>query len=142
MSIPDETCAVWRDLLGFFLGLPRETPAHPMEAKKELAGAAVRRFHGEGAAVSARADFEAKFSKKDLSSAEMESFRPSAAQLSVAKLVQETKAIASNSEARRLITQGGVKLDGAKLPDPQAEVTLASGQVLQVGKKTFFRIQL
>jgi len=72
----------------------------------------------------------------------MESFRPSAAQLSVAKLVQETKAIASNSEARRLITQGGVKLDGAKLPDPQAEVTLTSGQVLQVGKKTFFRIQL
>jgi tyrosyl-tRNA synthetase len=142
MSIPDETCAVWRDLLGSFLGLPRETPAHPMEAKKELASAAVRRFHGEGAAVSARADFEAKFSKKDLSSAEMESFRPSVAQLSVAKLVQETKAIASNSEARRLITQGGVKLDGAKLPDPQAEVTLTSGQVLQVGKKTFFRIQL
>jgi tyrosyl-tRNA synthetase len=142
MSISDETCAVWRDLLGSFLGLPRETRAHPMEAKKELAGVAVRRFHGEGAAVSARADFEAKFSKKDLSSAEMEPFRPSTAQLSVAKLVQETKAIASNSEARRLITQGGVKLDGAKLPDPQAEVTLTSGQVLQVGKKTFFRIQL
>jgi tyrosyl-tRNA synthetase len=101
-------------------------------------GIRLSRRDGDGA----RADFEAKFSKKDLSSAEMEPFRPSTAQLSVAKLVQETKAIASNSEARRLITQGGVKLDGAKLPDPQAEVTLTSGQVLQVGKKTFFRIQL
>ena len=142
MSIPDETCAVWRDLLGSFLGLPHETPAHPMEAKKELAAAAVRRFHGEEAARSARTDFEAKFSKKDLSSAEMESFRPSTSILSVAKLVQETKSVASNSEARRLITQGGVKLDGNKLADPQAEISLQTGQVLQVGKKTFFRISL
>jgi tyrosyl-tRNA synthetase len=142
MSIPDETCALWRDLLGSFLGLPKECPAHPMEAKKELAAATVRRFHGDEAATTARNDFESKFSKKDLSSAEMESFRPSSPTLSVAKLVQETKAIASNSEARRLITQGGVKLDGNKLPDPQAEISLRSGQVLQVGKKTFFRIAL
>ncbi|NCX47474.1 MAG: tyrosine--tRNA ligase [Verrucomicrobia bacterium] len=107
MSIPDETCALWRDLLGSFLGLPKE-----------------------------------KFSKKDLTTAEMNSFRPSSATLSVAKLIQETKALPSNSEARRLITQGGVKLDGAKLDDPQAEISLKSGQVLQVGKKTFLRITL
>ena len=142
MSIPDETCALWRDLLGSFLGLPKESPAHPMESKKELAAAAVRRFHGESAATSARSDFEAKFSKKDLTTAEMDSFRPSSATLSVAKLIQETKALPSNSEARRLITQGGVKLDGAKLDDPQAEISLKSGQVLQVGKKTFLRITL
>jgi tyrosyl-tRNA synthetase len=142
MSIPDETCALWRDLLGTFLGLPQETPSHPMEAKKELAAAAVRRFHGDAAATSARSDFEAKFSKKDLSSAEMEFFRPSASTLSVAKLVQETGVIASNSEARRLITQGGVKLDGEKIADPKAEISLKAGQVLQIGKKTFLRIQL
>jgi tyrosyl-tRNA synthetase len=72
----------------------------------------------------------------------MDSFRPSSTTLSVAKLIQETKAFPSNSEARRLITQGGVKLDGAKLADPQAEISLKSGQVLQVGKKTFLRITL
>ena len=142
MSISDETCSLWRDLLGPFLGLPNETPSHPMEAKKELAAAAVRRFHGDAAATSARSDFEAKFSKKDLSSAEMESLQPSASTLSVAKLVQETGAIVSNSEARRLITQGGVKLDGEKIADPKAEISLKTGQVLQVGKKTFFRIKL
>jgi tyrosyl-tRNA synthetase len=142
MSITDETCAVWRDLLGPFLGLPKEVPAHPMEAKKELAAGAVRRFHGEPAAQAARADFDAKFSKKDLSSAEIPSFRPSAAKLLVAKLVQETGAISSNSEARRLITQGGIKLGSEKLTDPKAEVSLVAGQILQVGKKTFFRIQL
>jgi tyrosyl-tRNA synthetase len=113
-----------------------------MEAKKELAAAVVRRFHDETAASSARTDFEAKFSKKDLSSAEMPFFRPSAQKLSVAKLVQETGAVPSNSEARRLITQGGIKLEGEKCTDPKAEVTLAVGQILQVGKKTFFRIQL
>ena len=142
MSVTDETCAVWRDLLGSFLGLPREVPAHPMEAKKELAGGVVRRFHGEALAASARSDFEAKFSKKDLSTAEMPSFRPSAPKLPVAKLVQETGAVPSNSEARRLITQGGIKLGGEKLSDPKAEVSLVAGQILQVGKKTFFRIQL
>jgi len=142
MSVTDETCAVWRDLLGSFLGLPHEAPTHPMEAKKDLAGGVVRRFHGAEAATAARADFEAKFSKKDLSSAEMPSFRPSAAKLSVAKLVQETGAVPSNSEARRLITQGGIKLEGEKLSDPKAEVSLSAGQILQVGKKTFFRIQL
>ena len=142
MSVTDETCAVWRDLLGAFLGLPHEVPAHPMEAKKELAAGVVRRFHGESAATSARADFDAKFSKKDLSSAEMPSFRPSATKLSVAKLVQETGAVPSNSEARRLITQGGIKLEGEKLTDPKAEVSLSAGQILQVGKKTFFRIHL
>jgi len=142
MSVTDETCAVWRDLLGTFLGLPHEVPAHPMEAKKELAAGVVRRFHGAEAATAARADFDAKFSKKDLSSAEMPSFRPSAAKLLVAKLVQETGAVPSNSEARRLITQGGIKLEGEKLSDPKAEVSLTAGQILQVGKKNFFRIQL
>ena len=141
MSITDETCAVWRDLLGSFLGLPKEVPAHPMEAKKELAAGVVGRFHGVEAATAARADFDAKFSKKDLSSAEMPSFRPSAAKLSVAKLVQETGAVPSNSEARRLITQGGIKLESEKLTDPKAEISLSAGQILQVGKKTFFRIQ-
>ena len=142
MSVTDETCSVWRDLLGSFLGLPREVATHPMEAKKELAAGVVRRFHDEDAATSARADFEAKFSKKDLSSAEMPSFRPSAPKLSVAKLVQETGAVPSNSEARRLITQGGIKLGGEKLSDPKAEVSLSAGQVLQIGKKTFLRICL
>jgi tyrosyl-tRNA synthetase len=113
-----------------------------MEAKKELAAGAVRRFHGDPAAQAARSDFEAKFSKKDLSSAEMPPFRPSAAKLSVAKLVQETGAVPSNSEARRLITQGGIKLAGEKLSDPKADVSLSVGQILQVGKKTFFRIHL
>lgn len=140
MSIPDETCSAWRDLLGSFLQLSAAAPSHPMESKKELAAAAVRRFHGEASAISARADFEAKFSKKDLSSAEMASFSPSAPALTVAKLVQETGILTSNSEIRRLITQGGIKLDGQKLADPQSEVTLKTGQVLQIGKKTFLRI--
>ena len=142
MSVTDETCSVWRDLLGSFLGLPHEVPSHPMEAKKELAAGVVRRFHGVEAATAARADFDAKFSKKDLSSAEIPSFRPSASKLSVAKLVQETGAIPSNSEARRLITQGGIKLDSEKLTDPKVEVSLSQGQILQVGKKIFLRIHL
>ncbi|NCZ53650.1 MAG: hypothetical protein EBY81_07130 [Verrucomicrobia bacterium] len=66
----------------------------------------------------------------------------SVALMNLLRLARITGDAQFDTEARRLITQGGVKLDGTKLADPQSEITLTSGQVLQVGKKTFFRILL
>ena len=119
-----------------------QDPAEVEATSKLNTGIAAEAAAAERADAQARADFEAKFSKRDLSSAELPFFRASAPKLSVAKLVQETGAVPSNSEARRLITQGGVKLEGEKLADPKAEISLSAGQILQIGKKTFFRIQL
>ncbi|MDR2463287.1 MAG: tyrosine--tRNA ligase [Verrucomicrobiales bacterium] len=142
MSISDGTMANWRGLIGANYGLSPSAPAHPMEAKKQLAAAIVRRFHGAAAADGARADFELKFSKKDLRAADLTEFTVSENPVWIVKLLQELKAVASGGEARRLIQQGGVKLNGEKLLDPKATLTINGGEVLQAGKKFFARLKI
>jgi len=48
--------------------------------------------------------------------------------------------VSSRNEARRLITQGAVKLNGEKLTDPEAKAEMSTGDLLEVGKKRAFRI--
>lgn len=141
LSISDETMKEWREMLGPFYNLPSTTPDHPMVAKKELGHAIVARYHGKDAADAAQADFEAKFSKKDLSTAEMPEITVTSPTDPI-KLVLEVKAAPSSSEARRLITQGAVKLDGEKVTDLKASLTIKPGQVLQCGKKFFARLKV
>lgn len=142
MSISDETMKVWRPMLGAAYGLSASAPEHPMEAKKELAMAIIRRFHGEEAARSAREDFETKFSKRDLAQAELEEKSIPENPIWIVKLLQDLGATPSGSEARRLIQAGAVSLDGEKISDPKANLTLTSTpQVLKVGKKFFIKIK-
>ncbi len=56
-------------------------------------------------------------------------------------LLLEIGAVGSNSEARRLITQGAVKIDGAKITDPKSEIAAYKGMVIQVGKLKYWRIK-
>lgn len=139
MSISDETMAEYRRVLGPFYGLPAEAPDHPMEAKKELAEAIVRRFHGEEAGKQARADFEAKFSRRDLSQADIPEKTVSESPIWIVKLLVEIGAVTSNSDARRRIKDGAVKIDGERLTDEKAQIT-PEGQTLTCGKKFFAKI--
>lgn len=117
--------------------------AHPMFLKKKLARAIIARYHGPEAAAAAQADFEAKFSKKDLSTAEMPEFTLSQNPQNIIKLLLEIKAAPTSSEARRLLQQGAVKLDGEKVTtDPKSDITIRSGQVIQCGKKFFARLKV
>jgi len=126
MSISDELMVRWYKLLF------NDQPAgHPMEAKKNLARRIVEQYHGAAAGPQAVAEFEKRFSKKDYSNA---------AELSVptgiwiVELVEKTGQFKSRSEIRRLIQQGGVTLDGAKITDDNERVTLHTGQILKAGK--------
>jgi tyrosyl-tRNA synthetase len=56
------------------------------------------------------------------------------------KLVTLAGFASSNGEARRLVEQGAVSIDGEKVEDPAARVTLAGGETLRVGKRRFGRI--
>lgn len=141
MSISDETMANWWALLGPAYGLPDPAPEHPMERKKQLAAAVVRRFHGPEAAAAARADFEQKFSKKDLTTAELQEYRVAENPIWIIKLLQDCGAAASGSEARRLVAQGAVKLDGERVPNDKFQATLRDGMILQSGKKFFRRLR-
>lgn len=128
MSISDELMARWYPLL---LGRPLGHE-HPMEAKKALAHAIVEQYHGRAAADAARAEFEQKFSKRDYS--EVANILQTPAEIGLVELVEKTGRFKSRSEIRRLIEQGGVSLDGTKITDPKARLTVRSGQILKAGK--------
>jgi tyrosyl-tRNA synthetase len=109
---------------------------HPKTAKVDFAKEIVARFHGPAASEKAAEAFEARFAKKDLRVDELPVVQLPVGDdglVQIVKLLVDAQMAASNSEARRLIVQGGVKVDGVKLADPKA--TLCAGNyVVQVGK--------
>ncbi len=142
MSITDALMARYYDLL-----LCEVVPSdlHPMEAKKQLAARIIARYHGDEAGMRAREDFESRFSKKDLSNVELPELPLSGVQPDIVSVViagyshcfQITK---SRGDARRLVEQGSIQIDGEKLSDPKSTPSLAAGQVLKLDKTRSVRI--
>jgi tyrosyl-tRNA synthetase len=111
---------------------------HPMEAKKKLAAAIVERYHGPTAAADAAANFAAVFSKKT-NPDDMEESRVSPEPLDVVELLLKMECAASKNEARRLVEQGGVQLDGRKLALGE-KISVTQPMVLKVGKRRFKKL--
>ena len=112
---------------------------HPKEAKKRLAKIFVARFHSEPAAVTAEEEFESTFSKGNLPE-EIKLFKLKEKEMPLTKLLVETKLASSVAEAKRLIGQGGVRVDGEAVKDEKAIVNLISEKVVNVGKRKFARV--
>jgi len=113
---------------------------HPMTAKKGLAEAITDRFAGEGEGKRAREGFEKVFSQRQ-NPDDMPALRVTGESVSILDLVVLAGTVPSKSEARRLISQGGVSVGGKKFTDSAAKVAIESGSVLQIGKRTFFKLQ-
>lgn len=113
---------------------------HPMEAKKQLAEAITDRFAGAGEGRKARDGFEKVFSKRE-NPDDAPTLRVSGDPISVLDLVVLANTVPSKSEAKRLITQGGVSVGGKKLTDPAEKVSVEAGSVLQIGKRGFFKLE-
>ncbi|MGE6759541.1 tyrosine--tRNA ligase [Corallococcus interemptor] len=127
--------------------LERETRlglAHPKTVKVAFAQEMAARFQGEEAGRKAAEDFEKRFAKKELSTEDLPLVEVSLAgaeKLLVTKLLPETKFVASATEARKMMAQGGVKVNGEKITDPKAE--LGAGEyTVQVGKLKVTRVKL
>lgn len=146
MSIPDTLMQTYYDLLTAEDGAKvaaavREGALHPKEAKLRLAAAIVTDFYGAAQARAERDDFERVFKEKQTPEAPSD-LHIDVASIGAAELVKRSGAAASSSEAFRLIQQGGVTLDGAKLSDPKAPIQLTDGAILKVGKRSFYRLRL
>lgn len=119
---------------------------HPRDAKMALARAIVRLYHGEEAARAAEDEFRRVFQERaqpeDIPGVTVPAAELRDGRISAARLLVVTATAPSGSEARRLVAQGGVELDGHRLTDPQAEVEVRAGQVLRVGKRRFVRLQI
>jgi tyrosyl-tRNA synthetase len=145
MSIPD------RVLLDFFTLVTRYGPdqiaalerglaegtLHPMQAKKDLAYEIVSMYHGDEAAAAAADHFGRVFQSGQLPS-EMP-VHGLDAPINVVDLLVQAGLTRSKSEARRLVQQGGVRLDGEQIQDI-ARIVDVEG-VLQVGKRKFVQVK-
>jgi tyrosyl-tRNA synthetase len=141
MSIPDTLTEKYLRLVS---GLPadeieRVLALKPRDAKAALARRLVKRLHGEEAAVRAEEDFDRRFRRRELP-IEVADMHPAPPQRrDIINVLIDTHRAASRSAARRVIDQGGVRVDGTKV-GPDFE--FASDAILQVGKSMPIRVQV
>jgi tyrosyl-tRNA synthetase len=135
MRIPDEQLPEWWRLVA-----ERELPAgDPMEAKLELARLIVRRSHGDQAAEAAEAHFTRVVREGGAPEEVPELALPAGDPVHLPALIASGFDI-STSEARRMIAQGGVKVDGEVVGELDVSRGALDGVLLQVGKRRFARL--
>ncbi|MEP0765683.1 MAG: tyrosine--tRNA ligase [Fimbriimonadia bacterium] len=120
---------------------------HPMEVKKRLAREITTIYHSQAEALAAEEQWLTQYSKREGPTEVPEADIPAAAirdgRVSLAALIAGLGLASSNGEARRLIQQGGVQLDGERISDPMATLLPVdlSGKVLKVGKHHYRRMR-
>lgn len=115
-------------------------PFHPMQIKKALARAIVTEYHDAQASERAEEHFEKVVQRKEIPD-EIPLITFVDAAVPLVELISSCAAI-SKTEARRLVDQGAVKLEGVKLSDSASQIELATDEkTLQVGKRKFFRVK-
>jgi len=150
MSISDPLMREWVGLLGFGrwadldepLGAVEQGGGDPLALKQELARRLVARFHGEQAGDAAAEHFQRVVRERALPDEIPEhTFEAPDGELGLLDAIVKLGFASSNSEARRLIAQGGVRLDDERARD--ASRRLAPGSyLLKVGKRKLARVQV
>jgi len=141
MSISDELMARYYQLV---LGRDLPKDANPLEAKKQLAFEIVQTYHSSAVAEKTLSDWNSRFSEKRLNEADLPQFGATtdeAVAIVSAAYSQGFAIKKSRANASRLIKQGSVQLDGSKIVDPKAKVSLRSGQILRLDKTHAVRIE-
>lgn len=98
-------------------------------------------YHSEKAAKDAQVEFERVFQKKELPSA-MENIKYQSNSQNIIDLLVKNNLSSSRSEAKRLIEQGSVDIDGETIKDFQKPVNVKNGSIIRVGKRKFAKINL
>lgn len=150
MSISDDLMWRYFELLSFrgtadiaALRAQVEAGLNPRDAKFELARELVARFHGAAVGDSAQADFVRRFRDGGLPS-DLETVVLASPErgLDIVHLLRGATLVASNSEAVRMIEQGGVRIDGERIASRDVILPVGSNVVVQVGKRRFKRVKL
>jgi tyrosyl-tRNA synthetase len=116
--------------------------ANPRDLKRRLARELVALYHTAEAARSAEEEFDRIFIKKDMPDEIPElTFTAESNTVGILRLLTESKLASSNSDARRLIEQGGVSVDGNKIEDYNAMIDIRRGVIVKVGKRKFVKIR-
>ena len=150
MSISDELMWRYFDLLSFKdsaeidnLKKDQKNGENPRNIKFILAQEIVERFHGEKKSKSALNEFLNRFQKGNIpTNIEDISLTLRKDELTLSRVLKDSKLTSSTSEALRMIKQGAVKIDGEKVLDSDHKIALNEEQIYQVGKKRFRRIKI
>ncbi len=150
MSISDEMMWRYFDLLSFrsneeLAGFKQRVAdgENPRDIKFLLCEEIVERFHDRASAVSARETFIARFSggamPEDMPEKSLDS---DGTGIGIAAALTQCALTASNSEAFRMLKQGGVRVDGEKISDRNLQLEPGFSGVLQVGKRKFCKVHV
>ena len=148
MSIPDQLMAQYFQLAA---DLPEEEAEavikglddgslHPGEAKRRLGREIVGLYWGSEAAEAAEAAFDQVFKRGEIPDEVQEFALPSDDPIFLPALLREAGLVKSSSEARRLISQGAVKMDGETVTDETLSRSTLDGITVQVGKRRFVKL--
>jgi tyrosyl-tRNA synthetase len=154
MSLPDElmgryftlTTGWHPDRVGEVTGGLAGGSLAPVDAKRLLARTVVDLYHGDGAGTAAEAEFDKVFkdhvAPTDIPDHVLDASEARDGRIALANVLRQAGLAASNKEARRLITQGGVRRDGAVETDPETTLTPdeLDGATLQVGRRRWVHI--
>jgi len=149
LSIPDELIYTYYELA---TDIPKEEldsiknklenpDTNPRDTKRALARKFVEMYHSKEAAKNAEVEFDKIFINKGIPD-NIPELKLSQSEIGIIDLIMEAKFAPSRGEARRLITQGGVSIEGEKTTDPKAMISIINGNILKVGKRKFIKLNL
>ncbi|AFN75818.1 tyrosyl-tRNA synthetase [Melioribacter roseus P3M-2] len=153
LSIPDELIYTYYELatdvsnqeLKIIKQQLDNKEVNPRDLKRALARKLVSMYHSEEAALEAEREFDQIFVKKGLPD-EIPDLKldksDSEKGIDILDLILKAGFAPSRSEARRLVIQGGVSIDGEKISDPKLVVNPKEGSILKVGKRNFAKISI
>jgi tyrosyl-tRNA synthetase len=148
MSIPDSLILSYFELatdlpLGELAKVKKELDSgeNPRNLKVRLAKELVALYHNKKAADEAEQEFVNMFQKKQLPDV-IEEKKLKKSKWPILDLLAETGLVSSKGEARRLIEQGGVKVDEEKVSSITEEVDISKGKLIQVGKRKFLKVKV
>ena len=138
MSVPDPQMEEFFRLL-----FPQEPgpSGHPGDEKRRLGRLVAQRFHGPGAGEAAEAHFDRLF-KDRAAPDEVPEITVAAGAVHIPALLVDALGVGSRSEARRMLTQGGVSVDGEVLGDLDVDASALDGRIVRAGKKRFVRVRV
>jgi len=134
-DIPNEELAGIKNQLN-------DSAINPRNLKRNLAKTIVRMYYGQNAADKAEEEFDKIFIKKEIPDDVPEFNWRNRNQSGILDLLTITNLAPSKGEARRLVMQGGVSIDGLKIDDINAVVDVKDNSVIKVGKRKFIKIKL
>jgi len=146
MSISDDMMENYFTLLidlpvGKIAELVNPDKTHPKEAKVLLGKTIVTQFYNQATAQAAAAEFEKVFAQKQLPD-DIPEVEITSAPSTAARVLLQTALVSSSSEAKRMIKQLGVSINGDKITDPQTSITPQTGMIVRVGKRKIAKLKV